>query len=68
LRCSRAVHGPANGETERGRATFASFDHVVGTSEGVSRKLIPSALPVAGKRHADRFEAFKRPSRLNEMI
>ena len=48
------------------RSKCASFDHSVGAPEEVSGKRTPSALAPDGKRHADCFEEFKRPSRLNE--
>jgi hypothetical protein len=46
------------------RSKCASFDHIVGAPEEGER----SALAADGKRHADRFEEFKRLSRLNENI
>jgi hypothetical protein len=50
------------------RSKCASFDHIVGAPEEGERELTPSALAADGKRHADRFEKFKRLSRLNENI
>jgi len=49
--------------------TAANAPHSITSSarpRRVSGKLTPSVLEVDGKRHADRFEEFKRPSRLNE--
>ena len=50
------------------RSKWASSDHIVEAPEEVSGKLTPSALAADGKRHAGRFEEFKRLSRLNETI
>jgi hypothetical protein len=51
--------------------TAANAPHSITSSacpRRVSGKLTPSALAADGKRHADRFEEFKRLSRLNENI
>jgi hypothetical protein len=50
------------------RGKCASFDHIVGAPEEGEREADTERLAADGKRHADRFEEFKRLSRLNENI